>query len=280
MAGDTITLSRKNSAQSIQLRRGQTHTVDSDANLDVFSFTGGRPEDTFLASLGEREEREFVGLVTAPKLSADANYSDDWSTALAEYAQELEAFAYSRQHEGYTLTDNHRGDTIDVCVTELEWELEAGAVYQLSYTLTLETGVGAMPDDPISIGSATPGGGWAIDGNDLGNFEYVSVVRSPETQTNVRAFAGGPGENDVITTTAAERVVSFRGAKTGDQATINSFDDTMEALIKNEVVTMDFDFPGYSKDGMVASYDSERQADWGADSLMRYELEFHEGSKG
>lgn len=272
-----IVLHDKRTSKEVRLRRGQQHNIDSEADADIYSYTGGRPEDTFVSSLGEKEEHSFVGLVTAPKLSNNQDFSDDWKTALSEYLHKLEGFAYSRQFEGYTLEDTHRDRTMDICISELNWEIEAGSPYQLSYELTLQTGVGAMPDDPISYGSSTPGGGWTLDGNDLGNFEYISGVRSPQTKVQVRAFAGGPEENDIITESAAERVFNFRGTYPGSNTEQNIFDDTMESLIKNETVTFSTDFPGYNIDGIVISYSSERQSSFGEGSMMKYEFDFHQG---
>lgn len=243
-----------------------------DTNADTFPAVGQSSDKTFVSVLEELEAFSLTGLVTAPRLSGQTtpnSYNSDWRTALAEYIQRGEAFAQSAQGTGYTLQDRDRDRTaLNVLIEDFTWTYEKGAVFQVSYELTLRRGLGVLPDANVSVGSATPqatGNVPALAGNNLDGFERIECSKRMELSSAPIAF-GGAGENTVSAEGGMVREWSYSGRKSGTEAQRNSFDDTIRGLVDDSTKTFQTVMPGYSATVKAVDFESGRRAESGADS--------------
>lgn len=280
----TLDLKDPDSGEEFRLFQVQMSEDTTQGSVDTFSAPGQTSDEAFISVLSEQETFSLTGLVTAPGLSGTTTpnaYSSDWRTALAEYAQRGEAFAHSAQNTGYTLEDRSRSRTsLNVCIESFSWTYARGAINELSYELTLKRGEGLLPDDPISIGSATPGGVTTqptLGGETLHGFERLELEKSMgELNVVERAFASDAGENDITADQGTTRTWTFRGryptGKTPDQDT---FDDNIRALIDDNTKTFATVFPGYSPSVKVLNFRSPREWKDGGES-HEYEITVRE----
>lgn len=284
----TLDLKDPDSGKEFRLYQVQMSEDNTQGSVDTFSAPGQTSDEAFISVLSEQETFSLTGLVTAPGLSGTTTpnaYSSDWRTALSEYAQRGEAFAHSAQNTGYTLEDRSRSRTsLNVCIESLSWTYARGAINELSYELTLKRGEGLLPDDPISIGSATPGGVTTqptLGGETLRGFERLGMTKTMgELNVAEIAFASDAGENLITADQGTTRTWTFRGRHPepgpGDtHPTGDEFDDNIRALLDDNTKTFATVFPGYSPSVKVTGFKSPREWKDGGESHV-YEITVRE----
>jgi hypothetical protein len=134
------------SVGTLELRRAQQDERNEDTQPEIFNDPAtGEPA---LALVAERSGTYTIeGTVTAPKLSQQTGFSNDWRQALAEWIVKFESFCYELQGAGYDLVDSHRDKTVPVVCERTQWRLTAGAPYQIEWECDVVIGEGVLEQE-------------------------------------------------------------------------------------------------------------------------------------
>ncbi len=266
------------SVGTLELRRAQQDERNEDTQPEIFNDPA--VDSPPLVLVAERTgSYTMEGTVTAPKLSQDSAFSDDWRQALAEWIVKFESFCYELQGAGYDLVDTHRNKTVPVVLNRTQWRLTAGAPYEIEWEIEVDVGEGVLPQEPrtektanIQSAMTVPA---SVGGFDLPGLRDMTVQREFDVDPNARAFEDTAESNIIIGDSGVMHQIRYRGEFAGTATERQTFDSDINSLIGDEGRTFQTRFPGYSVDGVVLNFRSDFQAQF-AGNKHNYELEFLE----
>lgn len=263
---------------TLEFRQAQQDDDTQTADANVISDTGsGLPP---LVHVESRErDRSIRGLVTAPRRAEADPDTNDWQQALANYVVRLERHVDVLQGDGYTFTDDIRGESVNAVYHTVEWTLNAGRPYEVDFTAELTVGRGVFPSEPVDIPSVTVDTSMnvaaRVGGVDLPGLRQMRVRREFSVDVTPLYNKDSAESNDIQASGSVQHQVSFDGTHTGTDSQRAAADDDLEALIGDASTTFETRFPGYSLDGAVMEYESNLESTFGT-NMHQYSLRFLE----
>lgn len=263
---------------SVSLWQAQEDKAETTGDVDVTNAPAYDSEEVLLTGLTKQEEVSLSGTATGNRLSAMSEYSDDSVTALAEWVQLAMAMVNGSQGRGFDLTSTERDRTIPCVIGSFGWTREEGAPLEVQWDISLKRGEGVMGKKAVSPGEADPGGPMTLDGIDLQQPLDFREQKQQNFDPAPLTLADTPDDTVQAADSGAERRITITGKHSGSIAERKSFDDSIRALIGQDmVVEYRSPFPGHTIDVMVDSFESTRESGW--TRLGEYSLELVEGVK-
>lgn len=276
-----IILTSTTGNRSTTLWNAQDDQREVQGNTRVDAPPTFQSDEALLTQLEGQEQFSLSGIATGNRISNQSGYSDDPLTALAEWVVEYEAYCNGQQGDGHTLSLPHRNLTYNGAISNISWEREAGAKYEVRWQLTFKRGRALQSPNDTSLDSVSPtSNAYLDDGNIyLHNIERKRVSKKQKIKTYPVAYAD-PGDNELLDKSGVVRRWTVIGSvenDTGDpDDERNQIDADIRALVgQDTAVTFTEPFPGRTKTVMVDSYETTREA--GVTRLGKYALELVEG---
>lgn len=259
-----------------RLFTGQQSQVKGSGQVNVHSIHESSSEEALLTGFEQKESRVIPGRATANRISNQSGYSNDLSTALCEFAATLESFCNPEQGEGYTLTDDERGESVTVVVEQVSWVYKSDRSLDLRWEVTVRRSEGLMTSTSRNVESVSPGSTTTLDGNDLGHTRQIHLTKKLGLRDYLVALANTPDDNAALPEGGVTRQIDVSGDKYGSQSARNSWEDSLRALLgRDNIVTYSSGFPGRDLKVMLDEFDDTRTA--GDTRITSYNLRVIEG---
>jgi hypothetical protein len=267
---------------TLPLRQGQQDSFKRKAVANATSeLATDRP--TLVHTETRESTRTIRGTVTGLKRKRDSGASDAVQ-ALTNYAAELESHVDEFQGDpGYTLEDDQLNISKTGVLESIEWSLTPGRIYELEYEATVRLGRGTFESRAITSRTPTVDTGQTpmliVDGNDLPGMRDYKMNRSVGVNVNAVFDRDSAENNDVVFENGTEQTVVFEGEHSGTLTDRQNTDAALAALVaRQNSVTLETRFPGYSLDIFVTNYESTLEQQRGGNS-HRYRIEMIEGTR-
>lgn len=267
---------------TLTFRQGQ---LDEDPREAVANITAelGTDRPPLVHTETRERDRHIRGRVTSPRRAQDDPDTGDWRQALANYVDRLEAHVDEFQGEGYQFEDAQTGESLRGVLERVEWTLTQGSPFEIEYDAQYVIGRGTMDARSISERDPVVQAGMSVaarvDGVDLPGLRELRVQRSIGVNPKAVYNRSSAENNDIVGEDGVQHEITFEGTHTGSETARASADAALDDLVatKNPVV-FETRFPGYSLDGFVLGYESDREQRHGGRS-HQYSLRFMEGTR-
>lgn len=275
-----VSIDDRDGAGSTYLWNVQQHRASYKGDVQTDAIYSRPSDEAFLVSLEKEEDFQINGRATGPRLSRHYAYSDDPLEALAEYAARLLAHINGNQGDGWTLSNDYTGRSIDCVMEEVTIIKRRSEKYEFDFSIRFRSGTSMMPYKSLDIRPTNPTTTTQIAGKDLGEVEEMMITKRQDLLTHAYVGTGRTAEdNEIEARSGAVQEVSLRGSIPGAEADRQTIDDAIRSRTGQQTIsTLDLAFPGYSLDGMVKAHEPSREA--GRTRVGQYELSFVEGTAG
>jgi len=259
----------------LQLFTADESSPETQAELNVTSPPGYEPGDNLLVGLKSQESVTIGGLATGIRLSGQAEYSSDPTTALAEWLADFESLCSAEQGGGWDIVDNERNRTVTGLVTNLSWTYDEGAPFQSRWTLSAERGDGVFSTASRSPRTPTPQSTTTLAGTDLGGIVQKRHELSIDTESIPIAYAD-ESETIIVPNSGVQRRITISGRMEGDYSNLRTRDsDLRDAVGKDATQTYQSGIPGDTYEVRPGKYNSTVNA--GSPAVWNYSLNLLEG---
>jgi len=257
----------------------QQNMATRKSNPEVDAIYSRNSDEAFIVDLESEGRLQINGRASAIRISQNSSYSDDYSTALAEYAARLLAHVNGNQGVGWEVQNDYTNRDIPCVVESVEIIRRRSEKYEFQYSITILTGDGMMPDERITPETANPSTSATLAGEDLHEIEEMMITKSQRMKVHTYSTPRPVEANEIEALSGAQRNVTVRGIVPGDESTRKSFDDAIRDKIGvNETVEFDTAFPGSTYDVVIVNHDATREA--GNTQIGQYNIEAVEGTVG
>ena len=267
---------------TLPFRQGQIDEAQREA---ITSATNelGTDRKTLVHTETTDQTRTVQGLVSAPRRAANDPNTSDWKQALANYLDLLESSVDEFQGDGYTFEDDQLDLQQSAVLESISWTFARGQPFDIEYEATVRIGRGTFEVRPLDRRTPTVDESMTVmatvDGVDLPGLRNYAVSRSVGLDVTGVFDRDSAENNDAVFNEGVQQSITFEGTHTGTLADRQAADAALtDRVATKDPVTLNTQFPGYTLEGYLTSYNSNLEARFG-DGRHDYALEFIEGRR-